>query len=425
MKSGPVAATSPIVEDYLAKTRSSAETYGSAARVLPGGNTRHTAFWKPYPLTIERARGYELWDVDGNRYIDLNNNYTALVHGYAYPPVAEAVREQIGRGSGWAAGSVAQVALAGQIVDRVPSIEQVRFTNSGTEAANLALAIARAVTGRDKALMARHGYHGSLTEFESGHMDRPWTMTHLADFNDAASFDRVLRDKGSEIAAVFLEPVLGAGGIIPATRDFLNAVMESARSAGAVFVLDEVLSFRLATGGLQTELGLVPDLTMLGKLIGGGYPVGAVGGRADIMKVLQPDAGLIFHGGTFNGNPITMVAGSVTLDELTAARIDGMGVQLARLDETLLSAANEFGLPLRIGRIGSLMNLHFSDGSPTPAAHRKAGRLASLFHMAALNRGVFMAPRGLIALSTVCTDAVMDDVADRLTAAMRDVADEF
>ena len=425
MNAGATVATSRIEQTYLARTRSSAEAFGRAARVLPGGNTRQPAFWRPYPLTIERAQGHELRDVDGNRYIDLNNNYTSLVHGHAYPPVVEAVREQVERGSGWAAGAVAQVSLAGQIVDRVPSIERIRFTNSGTEAANLALTMARAITGRPKVLMARHGYHGSLVEFESGHMNRPWIMTSLADFNDTESFVRVLQAQAEGIAAVFLEPVLGAGGIIPATPGFLQAVMKSARSAGALFVLDEVLSFRLATGGLQVELGLAPDLTMLGKFIGGGYPVGAVGGRAELMKVLEPDEGSVFHGGTFNGNPVTMAAGSVAVKELTTARIDRMAERAERLGEALRLAAAEFGLPLTLGRVGSLMNLHFIDRSPTPSAHRDAGRLMSLFHLAALNRGVFIAPRGLIALSTACTEAVMIDAENRLTAAMKDLADEL
>lgn len=160
MSAQPSVSTSSITQTYLARTPASAEAGRRARSVLPGGNTRQTAFWKPYPISIERAAGYELRDVDGNRYIDLNNNYTALVHGHAYPPVVRAVRHQIERGSCWAAGSVSQVALAAQIVDRVPSVDQVRFTNSGTEAANLAFSMARAITGRDKVLMAQHGYHG-------------------------------------------------------------------------------------------------------------------------------------------------------------------------------------------------------------------------------------------------------------------------
>ena len=425
MSAQPSVSTSSITQTYLARTPASAEAGRRARSVLPGGNTRQTAFWKPYPISIERAAGYKLRDVDGNRYIDLNNNYTALVHGHAYPPVVRAVRHQIERGSCWAAGSVSQVALAAQIVDRVPSVDQVRFTNSGTEAANLAFSMARAITGRDKVLMARHGYHGSLVGFESGHTNRPWPLTCLADYNDAESFDRILRGRPGEIAAVFLEPVMGAGGIIPAEPGFLEAVVRSTHAAGAVFVLDEVQSFRLAKGGLQETLGICPDLTIFGKFIGGGYPVGAVGGSVELMKVLEPEAGSVFHGGTFNGNPVTMAAGAVAVEELTAARIARMSDQAGRMGEAILKAAGEFGLPLTLTRVGSLMNLHFSGRSGAPLARRETDRLMSLLHLAALNRGVFMAPRGLIVLSTVMSDAVISDAVDRLKAAMQDVSDEL
>ena len=193
-------AASPILRAYQARTPSSAEAHRRARSVLPGGNTRQTAFWKPYPICIARASGHELRDVDGNRYVDLNNNYTALVHGHAYPPVVRAVREQAGRGTCWGpAGALPQASLAGRIADRVPSVDRVRFTNSGTEAANLAFAIARAVTGRDKALMAPprvSRFPGGIRG--PGRTNRPWPMTHLAEYNDADSFDRILRDRPGE-----------------------------------------------------------------------------------------------------------------------------------------------------------------------------------------------------------------------------------
>ena len=218
---------------------------------------------------------------------------------------------------------------------------------------------------------------------------------------------------------------MGAGGIIPAEPGFPEAVMRSAHAAGAVFVLDEVQSFRLALGGLQETLGVSPDLTIFGKFIGGGYPVGAVGGSAELMKVLEPEAGSVFHGGTFNGNPVTMAAGAVAVEELTAARIARMSDQAGRMGEAILKAAGEFGLPLTLTRVGSLMNLHFSGRSGAPLARRETDRLMSLLHLAALNRGVFMAPRGLIVLSTVMSDAVISDAVDRLKAAMQDVSDEL
>ena len=415
---------SRIRQTYLDRTGRSAAAFERAERVLAGGNTRQSAFWRPYPLTISKASGCHLWDADDNRYIDLLNNYTALVHGHCYPPIVEAVERQLRNGSCWAASAIEQVSLAEQITTRIPSVDQVRFANSGSEAANLALTIARTVTGRDKVLMARHGYHGSLIEFESGHTNRPWTMTYLADYNDSGDFRQVLAEHGDEIAAVFLEPVLGAGGIIPADRDFLLAVMDATRTAGAVFVLDEVLTFRLSIGGMQGMLDIEPDLTMLGKFIGGGHPVGAVGGRRELMAAFDPDDGKIFHGGTFNGNPLTMAAGAVSVAELTGGRIERMGALAERLRAGLLEAGNSFKLPLTVNHVGSLMNLHFSAGEPTPKAHRGADDMMGLFHLAALNSGVFIAPRGLIALSTVLTEELIDEAIDRCAAAMSDVADE-
>ena len=215
--------SSAIYESYRERTKSSAANFVEATRVMPGGTSRQASFWQPYPLTIERGAGAYIEDVDGNRYLDLLNNYTSLVHGHAYPPIVEAVREQVGRGTSWAAANEPQLRLASTIVERVPSIDKVRFTNSGTEAAALAFTIARIVTGRHKVLMARYGYHGSLLEFEIGSFGNAGHLTYLARYNDLADFENVLQKNGEEIAAVFLEPVMGAGGIVCGDEQFLKA----------------------------------------------------------------------------------------------------------------------------------------------------------------------------------------------------------
>ena len=407
---------SPILKTYLERTGASAEAHTRAARVMPGGNTRQAAFWRPYPLTIERGDGPFLWDVDGNRYVDLVNNYTSMIHGHNYPPVVEAVAKQYAAGTGWTAGTGAATSLAEQLVARVPSVDWLRFTNSGTEAGNLALTIARVVTGRDKMLMARGGYHGSLMEFELGFVGRDGPLNYVADFNDPVSFRAALESHGQDIAAVFLEPVLGARGIVPATAEFLGAVAEATREAGALFVLDEVQTFRLGPGGYQAEHGLTPDLTMFAKLIGGGYPVGAVGGRAEYRELFDPDDLKIFHSGTYNGNPVTMAAGNAAVRELTAERIEDMHGLAEALKQGLLDAAEAAGLPLTISHVGSLMNLYFA--SPDDAILEK-------FHLAALNHGLFVAPRGLIVLSTVMTGDLIGEVIGQAGAAMADVANEL
>jgi glutamate-1-semialdehyde 2,1-aminomutase len=417
--------TSAIERTYRGRTQKSAESYALAAKLMPGGTSRQASFWNPYPLTIARGQGAYFRDVDGNRYLDLLNNYTAMVHGHAYPPIIAAVGKQIECGTGWAAGNKPQNRLAQMIVDRVASIDQVRFTNSGTEAASLAFSIARTVTGRSKLLMARYGYHGSLLETEVGSFGNEGPVTYLATYNDLADFADVLDAHGDEIAAVFLEPVMGAGGLVQGDDDFLFGVRDAARKAGALFILDEVLSFRFGVGGCQGAIGLQPDLTMLGKIIGGGFPVGAVGGGKDLLNIFDPGDLRFFHTGTFNANPVTMVAGEVSLRELTAERIEQMGLLQDKLRTGFMEIAKKNGLPMSISGYGSCLNIYFSDSVPESAVVREDEALIDNFHIACLNHGLFIAPRGLIALSTVTTDEDISAALDSAQAAMQDVSAEI
>jgi len=419
------AARSPILETYRARTRRSAESFFAAQRVMPGGTSRQAGFWTPYPLTIERAEGLYLYDLDGHRYLDMINNYTAMVHGHAYPPIVEAASRQIRCGSGWAAGNLMQTRLAEQIVARIESVDQLRFTNSGTEAGSLAFTIARKLTGRQKLLMARYGYHGSLMEFETGSFGHEGPSTFLGTFNDLADFQAVLGQHGSEIAAVFLEPVLGSGGVIAATPEFLRGVQAAAHQAGALLVLDEVLTFRFAAGGCQQQFAIKPDLTMLGKAIGGGFPVGAVGGSAECMKVFDPADMKVFHTGTFNANPVTMAAGDVSVRELTTQRIEVMQHLAEKLSDGLNRAAGKAGLPISINHYGSCLNIYFSAAPPESSIVRADAGIMGKFHHAAMNHGLFLAPRGMMALSTIMTEAHIDEALQRAEAAMEDVVAEL
>jgi glutamate-1-semialdehyde 2,1-aminomutase len=402
------AARSTVAEVFRRRTPKSAELHARAARVLPGGNSRQAAYHAPYPLTLARAAGARLHDVDGNEYLDLLYNYTSMVHGNAYPPILEAV--DLARGTGWAANNEDMIELAELICGRVRSIESIRFSNSGSEAGLLALTVARELTGRHHVLMARAGYHGSLPEFESGTLGKPGPHTLLADYGDLASFERVLAERGDDVAAVFVEPVQGAGGVHRGTPEFLRGLCDAAHRAGALFVLDEVITFRLATGGLQAELGVDPDLTMLGKIIGGGFPVGAVGGKREHMDVFEPERMRALHSGTYNANPVTMAAGVVSVRELTAERITRMHRLAERLERGLLDAARRAGVEAKVRRVGSLLAVQVE-----PAA---------LFHLAALNHGLMFAPRGMMALATVLDEAAIDEAIERAAAAMADVASE-
>jgi len=417
--------TSGIQATYLERTRSSAENYASATKVMPGGNSRQASYWAPYPLTIKRGEGAYFQDVDGHRYLDLVNNYSAMVHGHAYPPIVEAARKQIAEGTGWAAANEPQNRLAALIIDRVPSVEQVRFTNSGSEAGALAFTIARIMTGRTKLLMARYGYHGSLLEFEIGSFGREGPLTHLATYNDLADFEAVLDEHGDDIAAVFLEPVLGSGGVIRGDPQFLHGVKAAAHKAGALFVLDEVLTLRFGIGGCQAGIGLDPDLTMLGKMIGGGFPVGAVGGHSEVLRIFDPADLKVFHTGTFNANPVTMVAGEVSVRELTAERIARMDNLRETLQSGLVGLAQKHRLPLATNHYGSCLNLYFSETVPESSVVRDDGAVMDKFHLACINHGLFIAPRGMIALSTVSGEEHVAEAIERADAAMHDVAAEI
>jgi glutamate-1-semialdehyde 2,1-aminomutase len=413
-----------IEQRYRTRTAASAAINARAARVMTGGDTRSVTYYRPYPLTIARGEGPFLWDVDGNRYIDLLGNYTSLVHGNAYPPIVEAIARASAKGTAWPARNEAQIELAELICERVASVERVRLCNSGSEAGMLAAQLSRRATGRGRLLMARQGYHGSYDDLEA-----EWAgeggRTMLAEYGDASSFEAVLARHGGEIAAAFLEPILGSSGIVAPPPDFLPRVAAAARRAGALFVIDEVITLRLGIGGAQATAGVTPDLTMMGKIIGGGLPVGALGGHGDLMAHFDPTGPhAMHHSGTFNGNPLTCEAGVVSVRELNAERIAAMDRMAARMQAEMERAAAALGL-LQFGfrRAGSLMNVTFDALGPV-AVHAPAARMMENFHLAALNQGLFFAPRGLLALSTVMTDDLVGEICARAAAALGDLVKE-
>ncbi len=412
-----------IEENYRGATEKSAQLAKRAERVMPGGDTRTTTHYRPYALTIERGEGPFLWDVDGNQYIDLLGNYTSLVHGNAYPPIVEAATKALQDGSSWPARSEAQIELATILCERFESVDRVRFCNSGTEAGMLAAHVARRLTGRKLILMARYGYHGSYDDLEVGLAGQDGERTMLADFGEATAFEALLSERGSEVAAVFLEPILGSAGVVEPPAGFLGRVAEATHRAGAMFVIDEVITLRLAEGGGQQIFEVKPDLTMFGKAIGGGFPVGAIGGSEDMMSAFDPrNRGSIFHSGTFNGNPVTCAAGAVSMRELTQARIDKMAKQGERLAAELARAARQVDLPFSVRHYGSLMNVFFLKEPPPATIARDDARAIANFHLAALNNGLFLAPRGMIALSTVITDELLSEICERAAKAMAEVA---
>lgn len=403
----------------LTRTRSE-ELFARSLKVLPGGNTRTTTYYPPFPLVVDSGEGCHVVDVDGHRYIDLLNNYTSLIHGHAHPLITEAVGRALRGGTVFPSPVESQLELAERIVERFPSIDLVRFTNSGTEAVMCAVRAARAFTGRDLIVQARGSYHGSWEQVsfldespEGGTRGIPGVVRQLVrsvSYNDISSLEGTMAVDGPRVAAILLEPVLGQT-IQEGSREFLHAAQELAARHDALLILDEVVTARLSTAGRQGQLDLTPDLTTLGKVIGGGLPVGAFGGRADIMAMFDPRAdSSLSHHGTFNGNNLTMEAGKVSLDLLTAEeieRIDGLAHLLqAHLEDTIWS----LGFPATVRRAGSILGLD----SP----------LLKAVHGAALAQGVMMAPRGQLSISTPMTESVVQEAAERIAAALRSARQE-
>jgi glutamate-1-semialdehyde 2,1-aminomutase len=339
-------------------------------------------------------------DVDGNEYLDVLNNYTALVHGHAFGPIVDALARAARDGSVHPAPHARQLRLAQTITQRYPAAELVRFTNSGTEAAVLAARIARRATGRQRIVMFEGGYHGTAPDFVGETAD-----TIRVPYNDLDAVSAVLDNR---VAAVFAEPFLGSGGVIAAAEGFLRGVEALARSAGAVFVLDEVQSLRSAYAGVHGALGLRPDLLLMGKLIGGGLPVGAVVGRGELLELTaaaRRDS--LLHSGTFNGNVLTCAAGEESLRFLDASAIERLNGCAGRLEADIVTAADKSGVAIETTRSGSIIQVHTSG-----AGRNTDPTMAAALHLALLLEGVYAAPRGMLNLSTALGEEELRRVAD-------------
>jgi glutamate-1-semialdehyde 2,1-aminomutase len=417
---------------YGIKTARSREISARLARSIPGSNTRSLAYFPPYPLAISSGSGCRVRDADGNEFIDLLNNYTASIHGHAVPAVNEAMMEQAARGTVFPAPAELQAELAERIIERVASVEKLRFANSGTEAVMMAVRGARAFTGREKIVKAEGGYDGMWEQVPMSLPDDsdPYRaampevvreLVRMVDFNDVGQLEAAMEEEGDRVAAILLEPVTGTG-VFVGTAEYFAAARRLADEHGALLICDEVITLRLAFGGFQEVLGVRPDLTTLGKIIGGGLPVGAFGGRSDVMAIFDPSAPhYLHHSGTFNGNLMTMAAGCVTLDLLTQseiARLNILGERLADGLRRLLAGRPD--LQGIVNDCGSLVHVNFG----TEGAVRNytdlnlVNPVVGRFHLAALDEGLYFAPRGFMNTSTAMDEQVVDDALEACARAM-------
>jgi glutamate-1-semialdehyde 2,1-aminomutase len=401
-----------LVDEYLARTPGSAALFERAAASLPGGSTRTTIFSAPYPPYMTRGEGIRTWDVDGNEYRDFLGNYTSLILGHAHPDVVAAVEAQVRRGSAFAAPTEAEIELAEEIRRRLPSIERIRFTNSGTEATMFALRAARAFTGRPliaKFESAYHGTHDTAVAWTPGVPDAIGDLVIELPWADPDGVERAIARRERDLAAIIIEPVHGAGGVRAAPPEFLRFLRELTARIGALLVFDEVIAFRIGPNGAQGRLGGVrPDLTTLGKIIGGGYASGAFGGRAEVMD--QFDArrsGSLVHGGTFNGNPVAAAAGLATLHYMTPERYDQLEGLADRLRSAIAGGIARDGLDARVDGVASIFQVFPGSGLAPPDGLTPQDAL----FLGLLLDGFHLAPRGMGALSTPTTEQDVDALA--------------
>ncbi len=413
-----------IEQAYLARTERSAALMERAGSSMPSGITRTLAWFAPYPVVFERGSGASVFDVDGNRYLDMFSNGLSLMHGHAYGPIEQALREALSRGTAWPGASDAQVEFAELLCARIPGAEQVRFTNTGTEATMLAVKLARFLSARPVVIKAWDAYHGSYDDLEVGlqGQDEDPGRVALATFGEIDSYAAALQRNAGRVAAIIVEPVQYTGVVTPPPDGFLDELRELARRAGVLYVLDDCLMSRLAEGGSTERFGVAaPDITCLGKWVGGGLPVGAITASRELMAPFDLlDGGSLYHGGSFNGNLLGSVAGQIAVRDLTAVEIARIDAQAERLRSGLEQAARELGVPIRAQGVGSAFGLYVLD-RPDGEIDWKA---THLLHLAAINHGVYYGTGGEFGICTAFGDEEIEEASAGLESAIADLARE-
>jgi glutamate-1-semialdehyde 2,1-aminomutase len=384
-----------------------------AQRYLPGGNTRTVLHYDPFPLTMVSGEGAEVVDLDGHRYTDFVGEYSAGLFGHSEQRVHAAVKQALDQGIVMGAPTDYERCLARLLCQRFPAIDQVRFCNSGTEANVWALTTARLTTGRSKILAFREAYHGGFLKFPGGHckLNLPLEFI-LADYNDAEGAEAAILAAGEDLAAVIVEPILGAGGNIVGSAAFLETLRRATRETGAVLIFDEVKTSRTGPAGMQGLRGVLPDLTTLGKYISGGIPAGAFGGSAEIMAHFDPRREDRWnHAGTFNNDVSSMAAGCVAMGDIyTPERAQEFFEWSEEFRQSLNDLFAARSVPMHANGLGSIIAIHFSDRPTERPSQITAGcqALRPLLHMELMTAGVLVCGRGDLFLSLPMTETHLD-----------------
>ena len=430
---------------YADARPNSRRLHTEACKYMPGGDTRTATFFLPFPNFIKYGDGAYMYDEDGFKLLDFQNNYTSLIHGHAHPETVEAVREQIAKGSAYTAPFEKQIELSAILTQRFPSVDMIRYTNSGTEANMHALRIARAYTGKAKIIKTEGGYHGTTDVFEASvdpNIKKAGTLDQLkvipesrgvsenalkdvlvVPFNDIERTRKMIEEHHRETACIIIEPIMGSAGQITPDLEYLKFLREITEQYHIVLIFDEVVTGRLSLGGAQKFYGVTPDLTTMGKIIGGGTPVGAFGGKQEIMQMYDPREKKMYHSGTFNGNAVTMAAGLATMKAYNQEAVDYVNGLGTLFKEGVLKIYDKLGLNMKISGAGSIYNILFTDKEvknyrDVASAHEE---LNKVLYMSLLTKGVFDAERGMFCMSTAMTKEDIRFGLDTLETSLREM----
>ncbi|MCG3215438.1 MAG: aminotransferase class III-fold pyridoxal phosphate-dependent enzyme [Candidatus Heimdallarchaeota archaeon] len=433
-----------IIEKYKNKTSTSEKHFEEAKKWLPGGGTRNVAYFYPYPFFVTKGEGCYLYDYDGNQYIDCLNSMTVNIHGHAHPKIVEKMQEQAKEGTSHAAPMELQYELAKIICDRTPSIELLRFCNSGTEATMFTIRAAREYTKKNKIIKTEGGYHGShdyvevnitpnltaeempIATVEKGVPETVLQDVYIVPYNDLSAAEKIMKKHHKKIAAMIIEPIMGSGGGAIATKEYLQGLRDLTKKYGILLIFDEVITFRMTTGGMQKYYGVTPDLTALGKTIGGGLPVGAFGGKREIIDQFNPTKKkFITHSGTFSGNAMTMIAGKTAMELYDEAEIERLGRLGDRLKEGLREVLKNLNIKGQVSGLQSLIYVYLFE-EPIINARQTVFKLIPTLELSkyltltlAIN-GIYAVSRGVTAfiLSTPMNEEIIDEIVVRYRRAM-------
>lgn len=415
-----VSAVQEAERDYVSTHPKSADLAKIAKQHLPGGNTRTTVYFSPFPFYVESGKGSTLHDADGHIYVDFVNEYTAGLFGHSNEVLTEALIDTARRGYNYGAPTRYEALFAAEVQRRFPAMELVRFCNSGTEANMLAISIARVVSGKNKVMIFDSAYHGGLFSFGAHPAPLNVPIPYIKSvFNDVEAITRDIKDHAGDLAAVIVEPLQGGAGVIPGDPEFLHALRRETEKYGILLIFDEVMTSRTGFGGIQSRYGITPDLVTLGKYLAGGLTIGAFGGRLDIMKLLDPSQPNAFpHGGTFNNNVLAMALGYVALSKvLTKDASEQMNARGDRLRQAINALSQKNDVAMLASGLGSIFGLHFHKGKLRNAEDiraSEAGRvpetanLKKLFQFDMLKAGFYVSRRIMGCLSLANTDEDVD-----------------